>query len=108
MSELNPRPPQKLHEWAFTWQGEPRKRQPWVMVCVWVPVAVARETGWMDGNYSAADRIGPVADYLQKHLGWAVARTIGWGHGSGTDDGLDCVSVTVLKSTLKDISAHIQ
>jgi hypothetical protein len=93
MAELNPRPPEKLLEWAPTWKGEPGPRQYYVMITVWVPVSEAVDL------YKVG-RPGRLADYIHENLGYKVAvsrESAGGASPAGREpDDLTAVCIVVL------------
>jgi hypothetical protein len=95
---LNPDPPKALHSWAVTYEGDPVKGSPSVMVSVWLPAEVGRT------------HITEIAGYLARELGWHVYPGSGWSASGGSlmpDGELMLVTVSVrareIKSALRGL-----
>jgi hypothetical protein len=92
VATLMPDPPEELLSWCPCYSGEPRKRQPWIWIRIWVPLEV-KDAG-----------IGVIADYIHANTGFDVARTVGWSSGGSArhrNGGLSLVSVTVRSAQVR-------
>lgn len=101
MAKIMPQPGEELLAWCPTWKDEPRKRQPFVSIWIWVPQKIAAE----ESAHGEFRRLGVLADYIQANTGFTVARTVGWSCGGTLDDvALNCVAVTV---SSKEVRARL-
>ena len=94
MAKTMPQPGEELLAWCFTWEGEPRKRQTYASIWIWVPIGLVR---YEDLHYWDHPKgLSKLADYIHEHLGFTVACTVGWSSGRVSEDGtLGCVAITV-------------